>query len=347
MSKQEFKRNVRIAISSICNLNCIYCEGNSGYRKAKMGAMEDFRKTELKKGNISYEDLIEILKIFRKVGFNGITLTGGEPLLNKDWDKIIEAAYELGFERNEITTNGILLGKYFKEKKKLPKGLSLIKISFDTIDENDFFYKTGGGDLKKVIEAVKIVSPHITVRANKVMLREDIKYIKEYIDFCKKIGFKEIILLDLVIYPNRNEKKDIKFFKEQYVPYEELLEELKKIDDINFKRDKYGHSAITKSGLRIILKDSNLTLRDKQCNNCPLYCQEGKFTVRVATDGNITMCPDYRAELDSIDGIRELKEGTLEVKLKKLYDSLNNSKEYETIKIFKKKHNLLCEEVIK
>ena len=63
--------------------------------------------------------------------------------------------------------------------------------------------------------------------------------------------------------------------------------------------------------------------------------------MRVATDGNITMCPDYRPELVSINGLEELKNGKLESKLKKLFDSLNNSNEYETIDKFKEKHNLL------
>lgn len=53
------------------------------------------------------------------------------------------------------------------------------------------------------------------------------------------------------------------------------------------------------------------------------------------------MCPDYRAELVSINGLEELKNGKLESKLKKLFDSLNNSNEYETIDKFKEKHNLL------
>lgn len=341
MSEKTFKRNVRIAVSSVCNLDCVYCEGNKGYRKDKMGAMEDFRRTPLSQGNITYEELMSLLKVFKKVGFTGVTLTGGEPLLNKNWDKIIENAHKIGFERNEITTNGILLGKYFNEKGKMPEGLSLVKVSFDTIDEKKFKEETGGGNLSTVIESVKTVSPYITVRANKVMLREDLNTLKEYLEKCKEIGFDEVILLDLVMYPNRNDEKDIEFFKEQYVPYNELLSELKKINNIEFKRNKYGHSAVMENGLKIILKDSNLTLRDEQCENCPLYCQEGKFTVRVATDGNITMCPDYRAELVSINGLEELKNGKLESKLKKLFDSLNNSNEYETIDKLKKKHNLL------
>lgn len=341
MSKQNFKRNVRIAISSVCNLNCIYCEGNKGYRENKLGAMEDFRRTKLEKGNISYEQLIELLKVFREVGFNGITLTGGEPLLNKDWNRIIETASKLGFERNEITTNGILLGKYLKENKKLPKGLSLIKISFDTIDKNKFFEETGGGNLEEVVEAVKLVSPLANVRANKVMLRSELNSLKDYLEFCQSIGFKEVILLDLVTYPNRDIPEDKEFFKKEYVGYDELLERLNKIEEISFERNKYGHSAIMKNGMKIILKDSNLTLRDKQCENCPLYCQEGKFTVRVATDGNITMCPDYKGELVSIDGISELEKGTLKEKLKKLFEELNEAKEYQTMEIFRQKHNLI------
>lgn len=91
-----------------------------------------------------------------------------------------------------------------------------------------FKEETGGGNLSTVIESVKTVSPYITVRANKVMLREDLNTLKEYLEKCKEIGFDEVILLDLVMYPNRNDEKDIKFFKEQYVPYNELLSELKK-----------------------------------------------------------------------------------------------------------------------
>ena len=47
------------------------------------------------------------------------------------------------------------------------------------------------------------------------MLREDLNTLKEYLKKCKEIGFDEVILLDLVMYTNRNDEKDIEFFKEQ------------------------------------------------------------------------------------------------------------------------------------
>ena len=55
-------------------------------------------------------------------------------------------------------------------------------------------------------------------------------------------------------------------------------------------------------GANNILKETRLTLRDEQCEKCPIYCQEGKFTTRIATDGNITMCPDCYCEVDSLSG---------------------------------------------
>ena len=70
----------------------------------------------------------------------------------------------------------------------------------------------------------------------------------------------------------------------------------------HFIRNKYGYECIDSDGFKIILKETRLTLRDEQCNECPIYCQEGKFTTRIATDGNITMCPDCYCEVKSLSG---------------------------------------------
>lgn len=58
--------NLRVAISSKCNLNCIYCSKinkNGDYLPAQM---EDFRRTSIKNGSISKNVLIEILSNFKK-----------------------------------------------------------------------------------------------------------------------------------------------------------------------------------------------------------------------------------------------------------------------------------------
>lgn len=343
MSKNKFQRNIRVAISSNCNMKCIYCEGNTGYnKKGRVAAMEDIRRTPLSAGNITTDELLEILKVFHKVGFNGITLTGGEPMLNKEWDKIINESANIGFERREMTTNGVLLGDYYKKNGKLPK-LTLVKVSFDTEDKEEFNLMTGGIYFDRVVESVKIVSPHIDIiRANKVVLRKHLKDLNRYIEFCRSIGFTAVNLLELVAFPNCmwNEENK-KFFKEQFVPYDEMIEELRKVENIESKRYKYGHISIAEDGFQIIATDSKFTIRDEQCKNCPIDCQQGKFTVRIATDGNITMCPDYRAELISFNGLEALKNNTLESRLEKMLYTLKNVQEIDKFDEFRKKYDLL------
>lgn len=343
MLNNDFQRNIRVAISSYCNMKCIYCEGNDGFgRNGRMAAMEDFRRTPLSKGNITTEQLIDILKVFYKVGFDGITLTGGEPMVNKEWDLIIDEAAKIGFKRREMTTNGLMLGDYYKKMKKLPK-LTLVKVSFDTDNREEFNKMTGGDNFDKVVDTIKTISPHIDIiRANKVMLRKDLPYLNRYIKFCEEIGFTATNLLELVAYPNSVWNEENKqFFKEQFVPYEETVQELRKMENLYSKRYKYGHISITKTGFQIMSTDSRFTIRDEQCKKCPLDCQQGKFTVRIATDGNITMCPDYKSELISINGIEALKNNTLEVKLKKMFEILTTVPEIDTFDEFRKKYDLL------
>ena len=56
---------------------------------------------------------------------------------------------------------------------------------------------------------------------------------------------------------------------------------------------KHEYIATTDSGLTINLMDTTRTLRSAVCKSCPIYCQEGLFTTRIATDGTIRSCGDF------------------------------------------------------
>lgn len=332
-------RNLRIAITSHCNLDCKYCGGHKGYSNEKRGTMEDYRRDVINGYRISLEELKKLLVMFYQVGYRGLSLTGGEPLLNKDWYKIINFAKELGFERREITTNGVLLEKYIQEHG-YPIDLTLVKVSFDTIDRKTFTEITGKDEFNRVVSSVKCVSKKIETRANRVVLRDELKDIDEFINYCKNIGFKSVNLLDLVYYPNRRVLSERDYFESQYVPASELKEYLENRYGYEFIRNKYGYECCDKDGFKIIVKETSLTLRDKQCMDCPIYCQEGKFTTRIATDGNITMCPDCYCEVASLSG-RDLLSGKSDIKeLQKLYDSVDKSPEYDTFDTFIKRYSL-------
>ena len=334
--------NLRVAVSSRCNMNCIYCEGSQGFRPDKPGAMEDFRKKPLNKGNITTDTLLKILKIFNSEGFEGVSLTGGEPLLNKDWDKIVKEASCIGFKRIEMTTNAMLLENYIDtHNEELPAELTKIKISLDTVDPERFKTITRGGDLKKISSVLKKINSKIPVRANNVLLKSELKDISHYIEVCEELGFKEISFLDLVYYSNRDRKEDKDFFEREFVSFPEIEEYFIKNFNVDFSNaHKYGHSLILPSGMKIIMKDSDVAVRNENCLKCPIYCQEGIYTIRIATDGTITYCPDFKAELPSIDGEYELENGSLKERVKGLATTISSAKKLDSFEHYIKKHSI-------
>tara|TARA_B100001758_G_C18409828_1_gene614845 strand:+ start:1223 stop:2134 length:912 start_codon:yes stop_codon:yes gene_type:complete len=86
---------------------------------------------------LTYEEIITLLDSFTKLGLKKIRLTGGEPLIRKDIQKLIELI-KSSFPKIELalTTNGSLLKRHSKNLKNA--GLDRITISLDAID-NDLF----------------------------------------------------------------------------------------------------------------------------------------------------------------------------------------------------------------
>jgi len=337
-------RKARIAVSPACNLYCNYCDGPRGRQLEKLGAMEDFRSKPLEQGVIDTETYIQIIKALYDVGFRGITLTGGEPFLNKDWDKIVKGAKEIGMEQICITTNGTLLRHYLERNGHLPYELTLLTVSFDTLDSKEFERITSTPENKhhQIVEGIRMVkerNPGLTVRANKVVTRSGMEALPAFIVGCEEL-FDEVNLLNLILKEPRN-KRSKDFFEREFVPPQEIIELLSQEGYKFVMGEKYEPITQTSNGLRIILKDTDQTLRSNLCDNCLIYCQEGFYTMRVGTDGTIRPCIDYKNELPYIDGLEELKRGTLTDTLKEfMWRSLEAVRLQNTLDDFFRKYKI-------
>lgn len=347
MNKNTFRlnrRKARIAISPFCNLNCIYCDGPKSRKYNRPGAMEDFRSKPLNQGTINTDTFVKIIKALHEAGFSGITLTGGEPLLNPEWDKIVKKSKAMGMSQICLTTNGTLLNSFLQKNKRLPEELTLLTISLDTFDAEEFESITGGAKLKQIINGLKMVkknNPELKIRANKVVMKFNLKSLLEYVKLCEKSKIiDEINLLNLIL-KDPKDSHEKKFFEKEFVSPSEIIKLLSEKGGYNFSMDsKYEFIANTPKGLPIIVKDTNLTLRNIYCNKCPIYCQEGFYTIRVASDGTIRTCIDYKNELPFIDGPKELERGLLVEKLKKIIQMFETVKLQKTLKKFFKRHKI-------
>ena len=344
------KVSAKVAFSPSCNLQCVYCGGSKDrIHSATPGLMEDYRAESVSTGMISTDKLLRVLNGLHESGIKSIRPTGGEPMLRKDWDKVVDAAAEMGFRGVDITTNGVLLPSYLERNGKLPKGLTTVKVSLDTDDPDKFEYITGGGDLKRVIEGIRAIASQVYVRANKVFLRSEATAdnLKRFIYFCIGLGMKQIMYLDLVHYPN-SPNNNPEFWKKEFAGYDVFLKLIKKaFPGIEFQEntDQFGvdfHQAIIRgtNGFLVSFKDSQRTMRDEQCWSCPAFCQEGRVLLRVATDGNVTFCPDYKAEMPHFNGVNALDRTTFTNEMTVIDAIVGDSRKFDTINTFKKKHNL-------
>lgn len=143
--KDSFSREIdylRISVTDLCNLRCLYCMPEKGVEKIEHNKI------------ISPERIKEIVEECSKLGIKKVRLTGGEPLVRKGIIEIIKLIRSVkGIEEICLTTNGLLLNEMAQEL--FDAGVDRLNISLDTLDEKKFAFMTRGGKLSQVINGIK------------------------------------------------------------------------------------------------------------------------------------------------------------------------------------------------
>lgn len=126
-------QDLRISLTDRCNFRCVYCMPRSIFDKDH----PFLPKASL----LSFEEIVRITKIFVAHGVNKIRLTGGEPLLRKHIEKLIEQLAQIKTLDGQnldltLTTNGALLAK--KAQALKDAGLTRVTVSLDALDDATF-----------------------------------------------------------------------------------------------------------------------------------------------------------------------------------------------------------------
>ncbi len=110
-----------IVVTNRCDLQCFYC---FFYAKAMGYVYEPDLKT--------IEKMLRALRAMRPVPAKAVQLTGGEPCLREDLIEIIKLAKKLGFDHVQLNTNGIRLALDEELAVKVRKaGVNTVYLSFD------------------------------------------------------------------------------------------------------------------------------------------------------------------------------------------------------------------------
>lgn len=126
-------RDLRISVTDRCNFRCSYCMPKDIFGKDHRYLAHD--------ALLSFEEITRLARQFVGLGVQKIRLTGGEPLLRKNVEALLEQLAQLRtLEGHHIdltmTTNGSLLAR--KAKVLKAAGLNRVTVSLDGLNDNVF-----------------------------------------------------------------------------------------------------------------------------------------------------------------------------------------------------------------
>jgi GTP 3',8-cyclase len=120
--------DLRISVTDRCNFRCVYC-----MPKDVFGRDYPF----LPHGELlTFEEIARLARVYVGLGVRKIRLTGGEPLLRKNIERLIEQLASLPGVDLTLTTNGALLAK--KARALRAAGLARVTVSLDALDDATF-----------------------------------------------------------------------------------------------------------------------------------------------------------------------------------------------------------------
>lgn len=140
-SHGRIARKLRISVTDRCNFRCQFCMPTHPVW---------LPRSEI----LTYEEIYRVSSLAAEMGVENIRLSGGEPLMRQDVDKLVGLLAGIpGIRQLSMTTNGFLLGEKAPALKRA--GLKGVTVSLHSLKSDRFSEISGGGVLQKVIAGIR------------------------------------------------------------------------------------------------------------------------------------------------------------------------------------------------
>ncbi len=274
---------LRISLTERCNLRCTYCMPAEGSVLSP--------KSQL----MTADEIYEIAQAFVANGVTKIRLTGGEPLVRKDFTAILEKLASLPVEIG-ITTNAVLIDKFIDTFKRLK--IKLINVSLDSLHQPKFEHITRRNYFAQVSNNIELlVKEGFRVKLNVVLIKGFNE--NEIIDFIELTKNKNINIRFIEFMPFDGNKWDIK----KMVSYEEIIktvhqyytkDKVIRLNDAAHDTSKNYKIEGYKGSFAIISSVTN-----PFCDTCN--------RLRITANGHLKNCLFSATEQDLLSTLREGK----------------------------------------
>jgi cyclic pyranopterin phosphate synthase len=152
-------RKLRVSVTDRCNLRCQFCMPKS----PDWLPMDEI---------LTFEELVRIASLCAKMGVEKVRLSGGEPLMRRDFPKLVRMLRGVrGIRFIGMTTNGHFLTENATALKEA--GLDSVTVSLPSLKPDKYKEITGGGRLEKALAGIEAAKDNEfkPIKTNSVILR--------------------------------------------------------------------------------------------------------------------------------------------------------------------------------
>jgi GTP 3',8-cyclase len=137
--------DVRVSVTDRCNFRCQYCMPAEGLPWLEREAV------------LSFEEIVRIVGLFAEMGVHDVRLTGGEPLVRRDFPILAGMLAGVpGVEDLSVTTNGYLLER--DAERLVRAGINRFNVSIDSLQRDRFFEMTRRDALPRVLRGLDVLA---------------------------------------------------------------------------------------------------------------------------------------------------------------------------------------------
>jgi cyclic pyranopterin phosphate synthase len=153
--------DLRVSVTDRCNFRCQYCMPAAG--------LPWMQRAEI----LSFEEISRLVGLLAEMGVGDIRLTGGEPLVRREFPKLVEMLTRTeGVHEVSITTNGFLLER--DAEALIRAGLDRFNVSVDSLQSDRFYRLTRRDALPQVLRGLKLLEQYPQanpIKVNAVAIR--------------------------------------------------------------------------------------------------------------------------------------------------------------------------------
>ena len=147
--------DLRVSVTDRCNFRCQYCMPADG--------LPWLERSEI----LSFEEIERLVRIFTSIGIEEVRLTGGEPLVRRDFPRLVAMLAGVdGIRDLSLTTNGYLLER--DAAALVDAGIQRVNVSIDSLARDRFFQITRRDSLDQVLRGLDAIAAFPQIRPVKV-----------------------------------------------------------------------------------------------------------------------------------------------------------------------------------